>query len=501
MKNITERYKENISFSLSCYDRLILTGSLPEISYSGGMTSYLNGKGIRIFDYAQFAEPYRGKIRTHIEQISCEHKVPVEFIRKSGIRKESLVSDKLKARGTASGIVCILSVMEGCNTYKPWHDKPTGKTFLKPDKSQCIHYYVYFIDEELGFGYIRIPSWCPFRLQVYVNGHNLLAKQLDKAGIGYTMIDNAFDSIEKPEKAQELSDGLDAAKLHRALDRLAWAYCPVYKDFGLHYHWSVMQAEYATDIVFKQQKDLQELYGELVATAIHTVKPENICSFLGQKLSPLYQGEVGNSYNVRIEGSRIKHTKGSNSIKMYDKFHKMLRIETTTNNISDFKHYREVVHRDGTTSNQLASLKKGIYSLGDLSGLLGAANKRYLDFISAFDNKEVGRKKLMKVASSVTENNRNHKGFNFFDEKDLHVLLTLLRGEFNISGFRNKDLKKFLKLTASQISRLIKRLRTHGLIKKVGKSYKYYLTVLGKETIIMAQKLKEIVMIPAYCAI
>lgn len=107
----------------------------------------------------------------------------------------------------------------------------------------------------------------------------------------------------------------------------------------------------------------------------------------------------------------------------------------------------------------------------------------------------------MKVASSVTANNRNHKGFNFFDEKDLHVLLTLLRGEFNISGFRNKDLKKFLQLTVSQISRLIKRLRIHGLIKKVGKSYKYYLTVLGKETIIMAQKLKEIVIIPAYCPI
>ena len=176
-----------------------------------------------------------------------------------------------------------------------------------------------------------------------------------------------------------------------------------------------------------------------------------------------------------------------------------MRIETTTtNNISDFKHYREVVHRDGTKSNQLASLKKGFYSLGDLSGLLRAANKRYLEFISAFDNKEVGRKKLMKVSSSVTENNRNYKGLNLFDKKDLLVLLTLLRGEFYISGFRNKDLRNFLYLTASQISRLVKRLRIHGLIKKVGKSYKYYLTPLGKETIIMALKLKEIVIIHAY---
>jgi hypothetical protein len=106
------------------------------------MTSYLNGKGIKIFDYSHFAEPYREKLRAHIEHISQTQNVPVEFIGKSGIRKESLVSDKLKLRGTSPGIVCILSAMEGCNTYKPWHDKGTGKTFLKPDKSQCIHYYV-----------------------------------------------------------------------------------------------------------------------------------------------------------------------------------------------------------------------------------------------------------------------------------------------------------------------------------------------------------------------
>lgn len=105
-----------------------------------------------------------------------------------------------------------------------------------------------------------------------------------------------------------------------------------------------MQAEYATDIVFKKQKDLQQIYSELMATAIHTVKPENIATFLGHKLDPRYQGEMGNNYNVRIEGSRIKPTMGMVSIKMYDKFGKILRTETTANDISFFKHFCEVVH-------------------------------------------------------------------------------------------------------------------------------------------------------------
>ena len=463
------------------------------------MTSYLYRKEIRIFDYSTFAEGYREQIRHQIDSIVKESGVEVQYLKRSGIRKESLVSDILKKRGAHTGVVCILSTLEGCNTYKPWHDKKTGKTFLKPDISKCLHYYIYFIDELLGLGYIRIPTWCPFRLQIYFNGHHLLAGKLKENGIGYTMIDNAFDSIEAPEKAQELSDSLKVEDLHRKFDELAWKYCPVYKELGLRYHWSVMQAEYSTDIVFRKQEELQPIYKEIIATSIHTVKPENIATFLGQKLDPRYQGEMGNNYHVREEGTRVKHSMGTVSIKMYDKFSKILRIETTCNDIRFFKHFREVVHHDGTTSNQMASLKKNIYSLAFLAENLKAANKRYLDFIAAFDNREVGRKRLEHVAESKTENNRNYKGFNFFNKDDLTVLLAILHGEFNINGFRNKNIQKLLKFGSAKISRLIKRLRVHGLIKKAADSYKYYLTKLGKETIIMSQKIKELVIVPAFC--
>jgi len=454
---------------------------------------------VKIFDYPKFAEPFKEVIRANAERIAKEQGVEIEFIRKTGVRKESIISDKIKKRGNHPGIVHILSVMEACNTYKPWHDKTTGKTFLKPDTSKCLHYYFYFIDEQVGLGYVRVPTWCPFRLQVYVNGHNLLASEMKTAGIQYTMIDNAFDSLEDAAKAQELSDNIGIEKLHRKLDEFAWQFCPVYKDFNLRYHWSVMQAEYATDVVFREQEDLQQIYSELLATAIHTVKPDNIATFLGHKLDPRYEGEVGNNYHVRIEGSRIKHTMGSVSIKMYDKFSKILRIETTSNDISFFKHFREVVHRDGSTSHEMASLKKNIYSLSFLTENLKASNKRYLEFISAFDNKEVGRKRLEKVTSSKSENNRNYKGFNLFSKEDLIILLSILRGEFNISGFRNKNMQKLLGFSGGKISRLIKRLRVHGLIKKATDSYKYYLTKIGKETIIMAQKIKELVLVPAYC--
>ncbi len=498
MELLTTKYQNKISGVLGCFDRVIITGTIPQICYPQGMTSYLYGRNIRIFDYPKFAEPLRNEIRSNAEQTAKDNNIEIEFVKKSHIRKEDLVKKVLDKRGYHPGIVHIISAMESCGSYKPWHDKKTGKTFLKGSQGKCLHYYFYFIDPHLGYGYIRVPTWCPFRLQVYINGHNILANELDRNNIEYTMLDNAFDYISDFEKAQEICDNIDIKKIHERLDVLSKRYCPVISDFNQVYHWSIMQAEYATDIIFKKQKDLQAIYSELTATAIHTVKPDNIATFLGHKVDPRYKGEMGNNYNIRIEGSRIKHSMGKSSIKMYDKFSKILRIETTTNDVSFFKHYREVEHRDGTKTMKYAPLKKNIYSLTLLSFLFKASNRRYLEFISAFDNKEVGRKRLDKVTKSKRQNNRNYKGFNLFSKEDLTLLLTILRGEYNIFGFRNKDIRmRIPEFNTGKVSRLLKRLKVFGLIKKAGNTYKYYLTKLGKELIIIAENLKETVLIPA----
>lgn len=206
---------------------------------------------------------------------------------------------------------------------------------------------------------------------------------------------------------------------------------------------------------------------------------------------------MGNNFNTRIEGTRIKHTMGPVSIKMYDKMGIALRIECTVNNLSFFKHYREVEHRDGTCSLKLAPMKKGIYSLSPLRELLLAANHRYLEFISSLDDNSAGMKNLNKVSKTVIENNRSYKGFNFFSDDDQQLFEAVASGEYNISGFQNKNLrKKLLGKSSSQVSRLIKRLRTHGLLKKIGRTYKYYLTKLGRKVIASGLKLKEFFVIP-----
>ena len=175
------------------------------------------------------------------------------------------------------------------------------------------------------------------------------------------------------------------------------------------------------------------------------------------------------------------------------------------NNVTFFKHYREVEHKDGTRSMAWAEMKRTIYSLAPpaqelkahLRELLLAANRRYLEFISTIEDDRAGTDKLNKISRPAAENDRSYRGFNFFDAEDEELFESLGSGEFNISGFQNKDLRRRVKgKNTGQVSRLMKRLRTHGLVKKIGKTYKYYLTALGKQVVALGLKLKQLYIIP-----
>lgn len=143
-------------------------------------------------------------------------------------------------------------------------------------------------------------------------------------------------------------------------------------------------------------------------------------------------------------------------------------------------------------------MKKSIYSLPVVADLLKAANRRYLEFLSALDDPTAGIRDLDKISKTTSDGRRRYRGLNLFAEEDRAALEAILRGEFNLSGFQSRHLRDLLPgKTASQIWRLLKRLRTHGMIKKVGRTYKYYVTQLGKKVIAAALKLRRFLLIPA----
>ena len=98
---LVERYAANLHGVLSCYDRIIITGTLPGACYAGGMTSFLYSRGIRIFDYARFAEPLRDRVRQRAQEVAQANGAAIEHVNKSHVRKEDLVARVLAARGDA----------------------------------------------------------------------------------------------------------------------------------------------------------------------------------------------------------------------------------------------------------------------------------------------------------------------------------------------------------------------------------------------------------------
>jgi hypothetical protein len=497
-RDLTDRYRDRLHGVLSCYDRIVVTGTLPQVCYAEGMTAFLKARGVRIFDYARFAEPLRDAIRARAQELAASARIAIEHIAKAHIRKEDVVAKVIERRGDHPGLVHIISAMEACDSYRPWHDKTSGQTFLKPDGGKCLHYYFYFIDLEVGLCYLRVPTWCPFRLQFYCNGHGWLARQLTAAGIGFTLADNAFLRIDDWKRAQAFADALEPKQLHRVLDRFAKLCCPVLETFDQRYHWSLMQVEYAVDLVFRSAETLKPLYEQLSRQAVLSVKAEHVASFLGKKITPQLAQEIGSRFETRIEGTCIKHRLGKAQVKMYDKFNLVLRIETTVNDVSFFKHHRKVEHRQGPSSRELAPLKKTIYSLIDLREILLSCCRRYLQYLSALDDHSDGVRALDRLSEDRRDEDRLIKGLNFFKRSEQMLLRALQRPEFNIRGVRRADLAAFVPgLSPAALSRQLNRIRRLGLIKRVGGTYRYYLTRLGRAAIAAACSVVETRIVPA----
>jgi hypothetical protein len=493
-RSLTERYDDRIAGVLSCYDRVVVTGTLPTVCYAEGMTRFLYANGIRIFDYPEFAMKLRDRVRDGAASRAAAAGLTIEHIAKSHIRKEEVVARVLARRGDHPGLVHVISAMEACDSYRPWHDKASGKTFVRPDSGKCLHYDFYFIDAVLGLVYLRVPTWSPFRLQFYCNGPSWLARQLTAAGIGYTMADNAFMRIDDWPRAQELADALSPDRLHRILDHYAGLCCPVCDMFGQSYHWSLMQVEYATDLALRSTTTLGPLYDQLVRQSVLSVKAEQVASFLGRRITPQLAQEIGSQFSTRIEGTCIKHRFGKSSIKMYDKCGIVLRIETTTNDLSFFK----VEHRAGPPTRELASVKKSIYCLIDLREILIGCNRRYLAHLSALDDFSAGVRALDRLTKPRKLEEKTVKGVNFFEPGDRALLQALQNPRINIAGIRRGELLPELHMfSPNRLSRQLRRLLDIGVIKRVTGTYRYYLTKAGRAATAAAEHLTAATIIPA----
>jgi hypothetical protein len=258
-----------------------------------------------------------------------------------------------------------------------------------------------------------------------------------------------------------------------------------------------MQVEYATYLVFRSQAVSKPLYEQLSRHAILTVKVEHVATFLGHKITPQLAQEIGSQFATRVEGTCVKHRFGKSSIKIYDKFALVLRIETTTNDVSAFKHYRKVEHQQGPASYALAPVKKNIYSLTALAHTLLGCNRRYLEYLSSLYDFSDGFRALDRLTQPRPVEGRTIRGLYFFSRAEQTLPSVLERPAFNIAGLRRADLLPFLtECSPATLTRHLARLRQLGVIKRVTGTHRYCLTRAGRAAIAAGRRLTEHTIIP-----
>lgn len=325
MQSFIAKHAEQITGVLSCFDRLIFKGYLP-CSHPKGMEAFLAQRGILLKDFRAFALKQSATIKEHARALADQAGRPFIFLDKR-IRKEDRVRQLIRAEGLTQGLVCVFAVQETCTSFKIAYGQ--GRPCLRKTYPRCLVLYFYYLDPQYGLLHVRLPTWFPFTLQVYLNGHEWLARQLDQRGIGYRQQDNAFVAIDDLVAAQQLADQFPRKHLRRFFDALAKRVNPLVRSVlkGASYYWVTDQAEYATDLLFKDRDSLRSLYQRLLRHATLAFSAEDILGFLGQKLAPTFQGEVTTDCKKRPQGFRIKHHYDGNWLKMYDKVGRVLRIE------------------------------------------------------------------------------------------------------------------------------------------------------------------------------
>ncbi len=503
-------HRDQITGSLAMFDRMIFKGYLSGLYKRENVRCFLWTQGVALKDFTPWAKATTERIANNARRIVTEAGRPVISFDHVKTRnrphlKEEIARSVAERDGITEGIICLISAVETCMSFQVRKNIKTGRIDAARRERKCLHHYLYAIDPEFGFMHVRIQGWIPYDIQVYVNGREWLARQLDKAGIGYVRYDNSLLAVDDLEAAAKLCEHF----AHRAWKRVLNAFArrlnpmlPVVQNAGYGgYYWVLDQAEIATDVMFKSRPQLREIWPDLIRHAALNLSSEDVLGFLGRKLHPSLKAQVVTDTKRRPEGWRVRHRMGGNWVKVYDKA-SVLRVETVINNPREFRVLRVFTDERGRRSRRWCPMRKGVSDLWRFYEVGIGANHRYLEALAAAPLKGKGVAALDALCRPRTKRGRTYARFSPLSPNDLALFRAVIAGEHAIVGFRNADITRRLyrrpavdreeaHRRCERVSRLIVKLRGHGLVAKVPRARLYRVTRYGHRVMTTAIALHD----------
>jgi hypothetical protein len=497
MEKFVARYAGFVTSILSGFDRLVFRGHLQPLLQAGGMFFFLEAAKVRLLDFKKYVVETSERIKAAALAEAVKGDRPVLYLASSRSSKEELARQLLAKHPLEEpGLICALKTVEPCMSFEYHRSADPKERGLRLRPSKCLHIYKYYQHPLFGFMHARLETWFPFNVQICLNGREWLARQLTRRHSRFERADNCLTMLGNPTLAQRLMDEQLRTDWPAALSAIARQLNPLHDEVfaprPMEYYWSVYQSEWATDLLFRSPAVLAEGYPALVRFGLEHMKSPDVLRFLGQKLHGNFKGEVTTSYKKRVEGVRVKHWVRGNSVKMYDKAGCILRVETTMANPSDFKVLRPR-HDDPDGKLEWQNLRKGVADIHRRAEVSQRSNERYLDALAVVRDTTPCARIFDAVSRPVVCDGRRYRALRIGSADDIALLDVISRGEFVTAGLRNRDIrhrlhplafkatKKEQKKISAKISRQLRLLRAHGIIKKINRTHRYQLTDKGRQ--------------------
>lgn len=488
------RFASLISWSLSCFDRVIFKGHLP-ISYVGKFQAFVDYVlKMRRADFLKSTAPKWSKRLVERAKALARQSGRCYQYHPGKIDKDAWAKEQQRLHAVRCGLIGVLCVKETCGTFKLAYAE--GRPRFVPARIPHRVLYYYFVDKDLGLMHVRLQTSAPFTCQIYVNGHDYVMQKLTQRGIRFDKTDNAFVQLDDPKQAQRHANRFAKLPWPKILEKYARLVNPLLHNElkSMSHYWVTDQAEFATDIRFQSKRALAGLYGRLLEFALLTFSPKKIFQYLGRKYHARFDGEVQSHYKSEREpGACIKHTMKNNWLKMYDKLGLLLRVETVINQPGEFKVFRECQHRDGSTSKGWYPMCKGVGNLHHYQSHALACNQRYLQALAVVDDPTPCYDDLRSLTEPKRQHGRSSAGFNPACEQDVRLFAAVLAGDHIAKGFRNRDIRLALykpskdkhrhRRQSAAVGRLLKRLHIRGLLKKVPHTRLWRVTESGRRVL------------------
>jgi hypothetical protein len=493
----------HVVLDVQCLDRIYLNGYVPNLQVGGQVVTFMRRHLGCVVPSPAVMEKIGTSFRRAVGAFAEDEHIPVlrfgKDDRKIDVMRRYVLA---QARTGRSGVAAIGVAQEFQNVFLgSKHDRGGGLpwySFTKADRRVSVFYF-YLWDAEFGPGFIKIATYFPYPMKVWVNGHEYAKRQCAKAGIGFTALSNGFATCTDPTALQGICDGLGPAEIQAFVDRwlavLPLPLTPADEAGGYWWELSMRQIEVSRTIVFDAPRRARAFTEALVTDNLDIGRPDTVELIFtgrrpGAKGRPIQNGTLCKTKVVTIDtevsmNAFFKHSR----IKQYLKDGRALRVETVINSPDDLNCQRRLTN------------------LGELQRKARAANARLLDTERVGQGCVLASPAFERVAlSSVTTDGRRAPALRFGDPRVMALVGALCISLNNVVGFTNRSLRAQVShllgeaYTRNQMSYDLGRLRLNGLIDRVEGSNTYLLTGDGQRVAIFYTKVHDRLLRPLLAA-